>query len=273
MSALPNNYDFYHRTAVQKALNEKTGVKPPLTLDGSFGNASTAALQTFQTNSGIPTTGVYDAATQALLEPFIASKYILYASFVQAAGILGVDAASIQAVCATETSGAGFFSNGECTILFEREWMYKQLVTSIGQSGADNFAQSYPNLVATNGGGYIGGIAEYGRLNQAITLNPECAILSASWGMFQIMGFNFAECGYANVDAYVADMKSSETAQLDAFIHFVQNYRNGALLTALQNKNWSTFALDYNGSGNVAAYSSKMASNYTTFSSTPDSGV
>ncbi|RGQ14718.1 DUF3380 domain-containing protein [Bacteroides cellulosilyticus] len=41
---------------------------------------------------------------------------------------------------------------------------------------------------------YKGGISEYDRLEQTRKINRKVADASVSWGMFQIIGFNYAIC-------------------------------------------------------------------------------
>jgi hypothetical protein len=263
MTALPATYDIYHRRAVQKALNEKTQVQPPLTIDGNFGNMSVSALRLYQMQSDIPQSAVYDDATQALLEPFISQKYVLYPAIQSAASILGVDAATVSAVTETEASGAGFFPTGLCQIRFERHIMYQQLVKNKGQATANGLVNRYPSVVNPTPGGYA--TDPYTQLNLALTIDQTSAMSATSWGMFQIMGFNFTTCGYSTVQGYVQDMKTNETLQLQVFIHFCKSYLGGTLWTAMKNKDWTTFARIYNGTGAVASYSQTMANNYMLF--------
>lgn len=44
---------------------------------------------------------------------------------------------------------------------------------------------------------YYGGIREYERLEKAREIHKEAADASTSWGMFQVMGFNYVMCGTA----------------------------------------------------------------------------
>ena len=67
---------------------------------------------------------------------------------------------------------------------------------------------------------------------------------SASWGRFQIMGFNYAKAGYASVEAFVADMHKAESYQLASFVNFLKATGMDAQLRA---KDWSAFAKNYNG--------------------------
>lgn len=59
----------------------------------------------------------------------------------------------------------------------------------------------------------------------AFNLAPEAALMSASYGMFQIMGFNFAACGYRNVFDFVTAIKLNAGQQLKAFVGFCSKNR------------------------------------------------
>ncbi|MBL4709148.1 MAG: DUF3380 domain-containing protein [Flavobacteriales bacterium] len=50
---------------------------------------------------------------------------------------------------------------------------------------------------------YKGRAKEYNRLNRAKEIHDKAALASASWGTFQIMGFNYGACGFSNVKSYV----------------------------------------------------------------------
>jgi len=79
----------------------------------------------------------------------------------------------------------------------------------------------------------------------AFGLDQEAALMSASWGMFQVMGFNFAACGYKNVFEFVTDMKLNAGTQLKAFVGFC--LKNSALMKAMKNKDYVGMAFNYNG--------------------------
>jgi hypothetical protein len=268
MSALPAGTTVAQAKLIQRALNEKTPAN--LTVDGGFGPLSIATLESFQKESGLPVTGVYDAPTQAILAPFIASKYLTQASYNQAAQDLGTDAATVQTVCQVETSGAGFFNNGQCTILFERAQFYRTLLTVLPQATVDQISNSNPNLVSSATGGYQGGSAEWTRLQgaQAICsqygVSPDLALRCASWGLFQIMGYYYVQCGYSNIEAFVAAMQVNELNQLEAFVSYVKDMNGGNMQHALVAHNWVSFALQYNGSNEHAQnnYDGKLASAY-----------
>jgi hypothetical protein len=86
------------------------------------------------------------------------------------------------------------------------------------------FRKSHPNISSAswNRALHVGGQGEYSRLHQAMQLDREAALKSASWGGPQIMGFNHHAAGYDTVEAFVAAMKTSERAHLQAFCSFIE---------------------------------------------------
>jgi hypothetical protein len=71
------------------------------------------------------------------------------------------------------------------------------------------------------------------------------ALQSASWGLGQIMGMNFAQAGFPDVETLVQAMSDSEDAQLKAFASFL---RANNLAAPLKAHDWAGFARRYNGS-------------------------
>jgi peptidoglycan hydrolase-like protein with peptidoglycan-binding domain len=275
MSALPAGTTVAQAKLIQRALNEKTGSN--LTIDGQFGPLSVAALEKFQTQNHLIPTGVYDAETQAILGPFIAGKYLTLPSYQQAAQDLGTDVATVETVCQVETSGAGFNNDGSCVILFERYQFYRTLLTVLPQATVNQIVAAYPNLCNTSSGGYLGGAAEWSRLQQAQSICEQYGVTSdlayrcASWGLFQIMGYYYVQCGYQSIDAFVAAMQVNELNQLEAFVSYVKDMNNGAMLAALVQHNWTSFAMQYNGVNEHAQnnYDGKLASAYASLVANP----
>lgn len=155
-----------------------------------------------------------------------------------------LEEAVIRAVLEVESNGDGFLGDGRPKILFEAHWF--------GKFTNDRFNQSHPDISchtwAEARKHYKGDSAEWDRLDKAINLNPEAAYKSASWGLAQIMGFNYAECGFKNVFDFVKAMHTSADAQLDAMFAFLKTSR---LIDYLRKRDWSNFAYFYNGSGYV----------------------
>ena len=85
---------------------------------------------------------------------------------------------------------------------------------------------------------------EHKRLKEAIDLNRDAALKSASWGRYQIMGFNYAAAGFDELQYFIDAMHKDEGAHLDAFVSFVKAQR---LDIPLRSHRWADFARGYNG--------------------------
>lgn len=184
----------------------------------------------------------------------------------KAAKLLGVDEAAVKAVASVESSGSGFLTDAGGKqvpkILFERHIMFKRLRDLTALKSADLMAQ-HPDIVNSSPGGYKGGIAEWGRLNQAIAIDKKTALESASWGAFQVMGFQWQLLGFDSVDELVAEAYTEE-GQLDLFVRFIK--ANPNLKNALVRKDWASFAKGYNGVNyHINHYDTKMAEAYDSF--------
>jgi hypothetical protein len=87
--------------------------------------------------------------------------------------------------------------------------------------------------------------AAWETLNAAIALDEDAALQSCSWGMFQVMGFNYEQCGYRTAKTFADAMKAGEKGQLDAFVGYCKN--KAGMIPALRNKNYAAMATLYNG--------------------------
>lgn len=178
------------------------------------------------------------------------------ADFSRSAARLAVPVASVKAVCQVEAPKGGFLPSGEPTILFERH--------KFSQFTRRKFDKAHPDISNRLRGGYLGGAAEHKRLQKAAALDRVAALKSASWGKFQIMGFNHAAAGFADIQAFINAMYHSEGAQLDAFVNYILAERE--LHAALKARDWAEFARRYNGEAYAEnAYDTKLAAAYRRF--------
>lgn len=234
---------------MQRALNEILNLS--LQPDGEFGKVTQAAVARYQELKGFSekddTGACYGQQCQALLKPYIEQRFLTESDFEAASQLLSCSIAQIKAVTVVEAKKYGFLDNAFPVILFERHKFYDHLRQLRGAARAAEVFRASPNLCNTDPGGYLGGMAEVTRYNKATAIDEECAQLSTSWGLFQIMGFNAKYCGYDKVAAFVEDMKISEDKQLLAFCKFLLHPSNASLLKALQTSSWETFAKLYNG--------------------------
>jgi hypothetical protein len=177
---------------------------------------------------------------------------------------LGAAVSAIKAVASVESAGAGFLPDGRPKILFERHVMYAQLSDKLGKTKADQLASKHPDIVNPVSGGYSGGAKEHDRLSRAAEIDRECALSSASWGAFQIMGYHWKSLGYASQQAFINAMYASASAQLDSFVRFIK--ADPALLRALKALDWKAFARRYNGPAYAKnQYDTKMSDAYRKF--------
>lgn len=187
--------------------------------------------------------------------------------FTQVAELLGCEPAALKAVQQVETGGrGGFFSPGRPAILFEGHIFWTQLKKR--GSNPEDYVKGNENILYPKWekGRYKGGIGEYDRLEQARKINREAADASASWGMFQIMGFNYAACGEESIESFVRSMCESEFKQLLLTANFIK--KNSQMLQALQAKDWVVFAKCYNGPAYAQnSYDVKLEAAYLKYSS------
>lgn len=231
---------------LQAALN-RSGAE--LYVDGDFGPVTEAAVIEFQRRAGLVVDGIAGSKTQQALAGGDCRCLLKESDLISAAARLGVELATIKAVNEVESRGSGFFAPGRPAILFERHIMRRRLLLIEGDEDLNGrvaqLERDYPALVNSRPGGYAGGLAEYPRLARAKMLEHDAAIESASWGLFQIMGFHWSALGYASAQAFEQAMQASEANHLDAFVRFIE--ADPALHKAMKAHKWAAFARIYNG--------------------------
>jgi hypothetical protein len=123
-------------------------------------------------------------------------------------------------------------------ILFEARWFHK--------FSAGIYDCSHPHLSQPTweGARKYYRDDQWVRLLAASTLDMEAALKSASWGKFQVMGFNHN--GFRNVFDFCNAMFLSETEHLRCFLAYC---KDNILIPHLKQKEWSRFAEKYNGTG------------------------
>lgn len=230
---------------LQQRLN-KAGAKPPLVVDGWFGESTKAAVMAFQKAVGIIPIGIAGPRTQRALQGAVDPKQASQSDLQKAADKLGVSLAVMAAVAEVESVGEGFFqTTGKPVILFERHVFHGRAKEAGLFEEAPDLESKYPNVCNPSPGGYAGGTAEYQRFKLASTLSDKTAKESCSWGMFQIMGYHWELLGYDSVNHFVEAMHESEANHLDAVVRFI--LAQPEMHSALKQKEWAEFAYRYNG--------------------------
>lgn len=237
--------------------------------DGDFGPGTMAAVQQVQKQFGIPVNGMIDAATEAALlkaTEVQRAKMIRDEDLRAGAQKVSVAPEALMAVRDVESLGHGFLQSGKAVILYEGH-VFWRLLAKAGASPAQYLAGNEDVLQEK----FVAGNPLYkqdqhARLEKAAALSipgvdvSSLAHQSASWGLFQIMGFHFNRLGYTSVHDFCKAMNTSEKEQFDIFLRFLQAEN---MLDDLRNLRWANFALRYNGKEYAAnKYDVRLATFY-----------
>jgi len=248
---------------LQELLN-KAGYN--LIVDGDFGKKTEDAVKDFQKKNNLIIDGIAGAKTWMKLNPATAgqNKFLAEQDLIDLAKELKVEVAAVKAVYEVESSGRGFLTSGKPKILFEGHIFWKRLKKhglNPSELKAGNEDVLYSKWTTKF---YKGGEREYERLNKAKKIHKAAAMESASWGIFQIMGYHYKKVGYNSVEDYVKVMNKSERFHLMAFGKFI---KSEGLVKHLKNNNWAKFARGYNGAGyKKNKYDTKLATAYKKYS-------
>jgi hypothetical protein len=265
---------------LQRALRET--VMPSIGVDGAWGAQCDQGLAAYAKATGTDTAGA-----TALLQAYATLRFVNDDAFATAAAALSVPESYVRAIAQVETNGDGFLKDGRVKILFERHWFYKDLTAALASS-ADarthvagklgiatsstvtqlmvEMVKQQNNICNPERGGYLGNEKEWDRLNLAMDFDVEAGAQSASYGGFQLMGFNFKQCGYPNARSMMIDLAGSESKQFLAVVAFIK--ANPNLLSAVRAADWAKFAMGYNGSSyKENKYDTKLADAVKSFNS------
>jgi hypothetical protein len=180
----------------------------------------------------------------------------------RAARFLDVDEAAVRAVIQVEAASFGFDAKRRPRILFEPHIFHRELK---GVQRADAVDLNLARRTWSEGRRLYGRTmdARYRQLDQACLINRAAAIKSCSWGLGQVMGFNYRAAGFASIEAFVEAMKESEGEHLLAMCAFIKTNR---LDDDLRRQDWAAFARGYNGPGFAKnRYDAKLANAYAVF--------
>ena len=175
---------------------------------------------------------------------------------------IGVGEDEVRAIMEVESRGAGFDRQGRPLILFEPHIFWRELGPGKKRDQAakaglayQRWKRDYPK-------------DSYPRLAEAIAIDEAAALKSASWGLGQIMGGNFAAAGYSSVQEMVSAFCADEEAHLAAMINFI---KKASLDDEIRAHNWAGFARGYNGPGYAQnQYDQRLAKAFSKWKAKPD---
>jgi N-acetylmuramidase/Putative peptidoglycan binding domain len=246
----------------------------PVNPDGRFGGSTDMALRAFQLDHGLIVDGTAGEKTWTKLFSLhpdlltrLSAKWLSQQDIDDFAARRSLEVPAVRAVYGVESGGVGFIGLRP-KILFEGHVFWRQMQ----EAGLDpaHFVEGNADIlfVSWRPGSYAGGLAEHDRLERAGKIHRVSALRSASWGLFQVLGYNAETLGFADVEAFVSAMSRSEADQLDTFGRFIagSRYRGKSLLDWLRAKNWTAFAAGYNGPGYARnRYDRKLAAAYAKY--------
>lgn len=164
----------------------------------------------------------------------------------------GLEVATLKAVMDVESAGRGFFTDWKgmqrIKIQFEPHVFARELSKRNFDVRLEKTSYGYMKL-------WIDGLLvlenkvdkqleEWRAFNIAARYDLESAMLATSWGLGQVMGFNYKLAGYENVGDMVDAFKESEEKQFEGMLSFILNRK---IMKHLKKKNWRLFAKYYNG--------------------------
>jgi hypothetical protein len=247
-----------------------------ISTDGAFGPGTEKAVIKFQQQNNLKVDGIVGAKTWILIQDLaskvkkpvapvdtVINQFLSEQDFIDFAKKYDLEVAAIKAVHEVESAGRGFL-NGKVKILFEGHIFWKELVKrqvdprKVLAGNEDVVQEKYiPRNPSYR-------LDQHYRLDKAAKINAEAAYCSASYGLFQIMGFHYQKLGFPTAKAFVDFLSVNEANQLEVFGRFIAANN---LIKPLQSHNWAKFALGYNGSAyKTNKYDTKLAAAYAKYS-------
>jgi hypothetical protein len=232
----------------------------PGAIDGIYGPMTRAAAMLFQrAHPPLLVDGIIGPRTWAVLmgapipvPPVTPARFYIGDHLVadrddidDVAVMMAVEPAALRAVVEVESSGRGFDLQGRPTVLYEPHIAWRlsdsdtrKKLLDAGLAYAVWGAKPYPRTSDER----------FRQIDLCASLaSEELAARSASWGLGQIMGFNYESCGYVSAVAMVSAFAAAARNQIYAMAAFIMN--NLALASALKRHDWQTFKIGYNGPG------------------------
>ncbi|WP_298958988.1 N-acetylmuramidase domain-containing protein [uncultured Methylobacterium sp.] len=192
---------------------------------------------------------------------------------------IGVGEDPIHAFLDVETAGGGYDAKGRLKALYEPHRAFKN-AAKVSRALRDRFVAA--GLAYESWGAKPYPADSYPRIAAAVALDETVALLSASWGIGQVLGENFRAAGYGSVQEMVAAYATGgEAEQLASAVRFIKarglddelraidaKIRRGVKPTAAD---WTAFAEGYNGPSQAKhGYAGKLATRSVFWMGKPD---
>lgn len=167
-------------------------------------------------------------------------------AYAHAAWFLACEAAALRAVATVEAGAAGAFNDdGTPVVLFERHKFERHTGGRFHGATLPNGKADWSLISWPTWGGYGPSSIQHAKLAHAVTLDREAALKSASFGLFQILGENYAAAGFPVLQDFVNAMYLDVDEHLRALVMFIRS--NPRLHQAIRARDWPVVAFNYNG--------------------------
>jgi hypothetical protein len=143
--------------------------------------------------------------------------------------------ARLLAIIEVESSGSGFGKDGRLLLQFEPNVFSRRSGVPLDKLNKWTWDENKVDVQSK----------EWLAFEDASKLNPIIAMESTSWGLPQIMGFNFKLAGYQDVKSMVESFKVSEYNQIKGLLNFINS--NRALYNAIITGDYEKTSEIYNG--------------------------
>ena len=193
-------------------------------------------------------------------------------TFIDCGRAYNIPPENIAALCAVESNGYSYDSDGRLKILFEphvfhraTQGAYNGLKMPVRFNGeivqAEVSYRRWRRMTTEQsrdpGFFHIYKLSNLDRWDLLIRLYEmdERALEAASFGSFQIVGNNWRQLGYSSALGMVEDLYTGELANIAAAMRFC---RMAQIDTALRNGDWLRFARRYNGPAAASTYARRL---------------
>lgn len=163
---------------------------------------------------------------------------------------INVDPVVLQAVTYVESGAKGWSALGKVILRFEPHVFLRETGETVLLPGMTAPLASQSRL---RRGGQNDEWAAY---EAAARIDPEAAARSTSWGIGQVMGYNYKTLGYSSAVEMVADFEGRLEPQLIGMVNFIR--KNAKAYDALLKNDLPRFVAVYNG----AAVGTQANNNY-----------
>lgn len=218
-----------------------------VTADGKLGPVTLSAIGHAIGLGGITVTAQKPFDRMAFLARYVNKNApaITRDDIEAAAARLNVSPKHIEAIRKVESAGASFDSAGRPTILFEPHIFHRRTAgrySPAPYSYAVWRTRPYPSTMD----------GRWSQMADAAEKDEQAALESASWGLFQVMGFHWQALGYMSAQAFAECMARSEGEHLEALVRYID--KNGLAralrdCTAGDPESCRDFSRGYNGAG------------------------